>query len=103
APERPYLRVAKGKDLGKEFFLGPGETGVGRSIDNDVILTDIAVSRRHLKVHMSDAGLLKIIDLGSGNGSTVNGQRVREAPLNQGDRIELGETTLVVEIPGAAQ
>jgi len=102
APERPFLRVAKGKDQGKEFFLNPGETGVGRSIDNDVILTDIAVSRRHLKIHLSDAGLLKIIDLGSGNGSTVNGSRVKEAPLNQGDRIELGETTLVVEIPGQA-
>ncbi len=99
-PERPYLRVEQGKDKDKEFVLNPGETGVGRSIDNDVILTDIAVSRRHLTIVLSDAGLLKIVDLGSGNGSTVNGSRVREAPLNQGDRIELGETTLVVEIPG---
>ncbi|MBW2465290.1 MAG: FHA domain-containing protein [Deltaproteobacteria bacterium] len=97
---RPYLRVELGKDKDKEFVLNPGEIGVGRSIDNDVILTDIAVSRRHLTIVVSDAGLLKIVDLGSGNGSTVNGSRVREAPLNQGDRIELGETTLVVEIPG---
>ena len=98
-PPQPYLEVESGRDRGKTFALHPGETGVGRSIDNDVILTDIAVSRRHLKIVREGDGL-RIRDLGSGNGSIVNGRRVYDAPLHEGDRIDLGETVLVVRIPG---
>ncbi len=95
----PFLECSHGKDLGKEFVLHVGETTLGRSIDNDIILTDIAVSRRHLKVDRGEDGVLKLHDMGSGNGTLVNGKRAYDVVLVPGDRIELGETVLVVRIP----
>jgi hypothetical protein len=100
-PRMPFLWVESGKDKNKEYVLQEGETGVGRGIDNDVILTDVSVSRKHLRV-LRDGAQLVLRDLGSGNGTTVNGKRVHQIGLNEGDRIELGETVLVVRIPSAA-
>ncbi|MBX3268813.1 MAG: FHA domain-containing protein [Sandaracinaceae bacterium] len=100
APAQPFLFVERGKDQGREFVLQQGENGVGRGIDNDVILADVAVSRRHLKV-IREGDKLTLRDLGSGNGTQLNGARVSTAVLTEGDRIELGETTLVVRLPGA--
>ncbi len=100
-PKMPFLFVESGKDEGKEYVLQEGETGVGRGIDNDVILTDVSVSRKHLRV-LRDGATLVLRDLGSGNGTTVNGKRVHQIALNEGDRIELGETVLVVRLPSEA-
>lgn len=99
----PFLRCENGKDKGKDYVLGFGESGIGRSIDNEVILTDIAVSRKHLKVIRDPNGALRLNDLGSGNGTKLNGAKVREAILKQGDRIEIGETCLVVQTPGVPE
>ncbi len=59
APVQPFLSVERGKDMGREFVLQEGENGVGRGIDNDVILADVAVSRRHIKIvyHVGRPGL----------------------------------------------
>lgn len=97
---RPMLVVESGPDLGREFVLQPGETGVGRGIDNDIILTDVSVSRKHMRVLRDDDGIT-VIDLGSGNGTTVNGRRVHRSFLGEGDRVEIGETVMVARIPGA--
>ena len=97
-PKMPFLFVESGKDKGKEYVLQEGETGVGRGIDNDVILTDVSVSRKHLRV-LRDGANLVLRDLGSGNGTTVNGKRVHQVVLGEGDRIELGETVLIVKLP----
>lgn len=99
-PVQPFLLVEKGNDLGREFVLQDGENGIGRGIDNDVILADVAVSRRHLKI-MRSGETLTLKDLGSGNGTQVNGQKVSQVVLAEGDRIEAGETTMVVRLPGA--
>jgi len=99
---KPSLYCEAGKDAGKEYVVIVGENGIGRSIDNEVILTDISVSRKHLKVLRDGAGQLRLRDLGSGNGTLLNGTRAHDAPLADGDRIELGETVLVVRIPGSA-
>lgn len=98
-PATPSLVCESGKDVGKEYVIGIGENGIGRSIDNEVILTDISVSRKHLKVLRDEQGALRLRDLGSGNGTLLNGTRVQDVPLSDGDRIELGETVLVVRIP----
>lgn len=100
APAQPFLSVERGKDEGREFVLQEGENGVGRGIDNDVILSDVAVSRRHLKI-VREGDRLTLRDLGSGNGTMLNGVKVSTAALSDGDRIELGETALVVRMPGA--
>jgi hypothetical protein len=74
---------------------------IGRSPDCDLVLRDSRVSRQHARLHARD-GLIVLTDLGSTNGTRVNGQRVREVVLGAGDRISLGDTVLVVGAPVAA-
>jgi pSer/pThr/pTyr-binding forkhead associated (FHA) protein len=89
------LEVSAGRDRGKTYILSAATTGVGRGIDNDVILTDIASSRRHLTIHKYDDHY-ELEDLGSGNGTSVNGKRIPgRVVLVSGDKIALGNTTLL--------
>ena len=91
APAR--LIVIAGNDTGREFTLHAGKVlTVGRAMDNDVVLTDIAVSRKHLDV-LWDGGAWVLKDRGSGNGTLVN-ERIEDGScqLRHGDRIEIGHT-----------
>jgi hypothetical protein len=72
---------------------------IGRAGDNDLVLADGRVSRHHARV-TGRRGTLVYTDLGSTNGSRVNGAPVGELVLGAGDRIELGDTVLVVEVTG---
>ena len=87
------LNVIGGADRGKRFDLTLAETRIGRGADQDVVLSDIAVSRRHITVHQ-EGPRYRLRDLGSGNGTLVNGQRIDTVLLNEGDHIELGNTVL---------
>jgi hypothetical protein len=69
---------------------------IGRGPECQLVLRDTRVSRRHARL-TSRGGVLVLTDLGSTNGTRVNGHRVSEVVLGAGDRITLGETTLVVE------
>lgn len=99
-PRLPYLFVEAGKDAGKEYALQEGETSIGRGIDNDVILADVSVSRRHVRV-LREGAIITLRDLGSGNGTQLNGRRAHVETMQEGDRIEIGETVLVLRVPGA--
>ncbi len=79
-------------------FDGTGLT-IGRASDNDLVLPDGRVSRHHARLS-GRRGTLVFSDLGSTNGSRVNGVVVGELVLGAGDRIELGDTTVVVEVAG---
>lgn len=70
-------------------------TVVGRADDADVILADVAVSPRHFQLVSDGAGRTRLHDLGSENGTRVNGIPVLAADLHDGDRIELGNSALV--------
>lgn len=95
AANAAQVEVLAGRDRGKVFVLSAETTCVGRGIDNDFILTDIASSRRHLKIHKRD-GYYELEDLGSGNGTLRNGKKIPgRVVLLAGDKIELGNTTLV--------
>jgi hypothetical protein len=72
---------------------------IGRASDNDLILADSRVSRHHARL-IGRRGTLVYSDLGSTNGSRVNGVTVAELVLGAGDRIELGDTVIVVEVAG---
>jgi hypothetical protein len=72
---------------------------IGRSTDNDLVLPDGRVSRHHAQM-AARRGTLVYTDLGSTNGSRVNGVAVTELVLGAGDRIELGDTVIVVEVAG---
>jgi hypothetical protein len=67
---------------------------LGRSSDCDIQLPDPNVSRRHAEIRRDGDGYL-LLDLGSTNGSELNGQRVKRGHLQPGDRILLGQTELV--------
>jgi hypothetical protein len=72
---------------------------IGRAADNDLVLADGRVSRHHARI-AGRRGTLVYADLGSTNGSRVNGVAVGELVLGVGDRIEIGDTTIVVEVAG---
>jgi pSer/pThr/pTyr-binding forkhead associated (FHA) protein len=78
-------------------FYG-GVARIGRGQDNDVVLLDDRASRHHGQVTMRQ-GTLVYTDLGSTNGSWVNGAAVQEIALGAGDAIRVGDTTLIVR-PG---
>ena len=73
-----------------------GPMRIGRAPDCELVLRDSRVSRRHARLAARD-GLLVLTDLGSTNGTRVNGHRVSEVVLGAGDRIMLGETVLTIE------
>ena len=66
---------------------------IGRSPENDVIVSDLAVTRRHAELRKSASGRYQIIDLGSHNGTYVNGLRVEQAELSESDIIGIGHAT----------
>ena len=94
------LRVVGGQADGQIFPLVKAENSVGRGAENDVVLLDLGVSRRHVTICRHQEGF-RIVDAGSGNGSYVNGAIVSEAELYDGDTIRLGGTELEYRTQGA--
>jgi len=71
--------------------LSKTATRIGRRSDNDLVFSNTSISGHHAEIHMSRDGAFSITDLGSGNGVFVNGERVQQCGLRDGDIIELGE------------
>ena len=85
----PRLIVIRGVDEGKQFELTAPTVSVGRHSANTVSLHDTQVSRRHLELHVSGTGY-ELVDLGSGNGTLLNGSLVETTPIADGDLIQIG-------------
>ena len=64
---------------------------IGRRQDNDIVFSNDSVSGHHAEIHMGRDGSFTITDLNSGNGVLINGKRVTQSPLRDGDIVELGE------------
>jgi diguanylate cyclase (GGDEF)-like protein len=92
--DRAYLIVLAGSDVGKMFKLEDGETVLGRSHRADIKLDDDSISRMHAKLVLSENDV-HVEDLNSSNGTAVNGERVAFQQLRDGDKIRLGETTIL--------
>lgn len=73
----------------QEFELSKASISLGRALTNDIVLNDGRVSRSHVRIECSSAGCT-LVDLGSANGTRVNGMRVQTAALQMGDVIGVG-------------
>jgi hypothetical protein len=97
------LVITQGNDAGQAIEVRLGKTyTIGRGIDNDLVLTDIAVSRKHFDIR-NEHGAWVLADRGSGNGTLVN-HRIEDAPfmLASGDVIEIGNTSFRFDMPNGA-
>lgn len=93
APQKPALTRAV-VDLNDRRYVLDGPSAVlGRSDDAACVLRDPNVSRRHAELRQDASGQWEIVDLGSTNGVKVNGRRVTDAPLREGDQVTVGTTT----------
>jgi len=90
------LHFVSGKYAGTDFPLVGDAFVAGRSSEVDLILADDAVSRKHARFY-KQRGLMFVRDLGSRNGTIVNGEAVRHRCLRTGDRIVLGASLCRVE------
>ena len=96
------VTVAAGRDAGATCAPEDGaQLAVGTSADNALVLSDPAVSRYHLELHRTPAGV-QVIDLGSRNGTWVGAVRVERALVPAGTELRLGDTVLVVDDAGQA-
>lgn len=88
--ELPCLEIVRGRDQGRIVWLEDTGIVLGRAEELDVSLPDDGVSRRHAKVILSEDGIVNLKDLGSTNGTWVNGAPIDATLLREGDRIQLG-------------
>ena len=90
-----WLTIRSGLDRGRTIFVDGDALVLGRDDDCDVVVDDPNVSRRHLSLEPLAEGGVALRDLGSSNGTFLNGNRVEEAILNGNEQIQLGGTVLV--------
>jgi DNA-binding NtrC family response regulator len=96
------LTVVQGAQAGQRFRVEDDPVKIGGAPDNAVILSDPTVSRHHAEVLVTQRGLL-IRDLGSTNGTYVDGLRIQEVFLRPGSRIRFGNTTLELNLSEESQ
>jgi pSer/pThr/pTyr-binding forkhead associated (FHA) protein len=89
----PRLVIKKGSGVGRDHALGAGPCVVGRDPGATFVLEDTIVSRRHFKV-VQEGGAYFVEDLGSTNGTLLNGSRTQRARLSDGDTIQIGHTRI---------
>jgi FHA domain/Protein of unknown function (DUF3662) len=88
---------------GTRHPLQPPGLVIGRGSEADLRINDPGISRRHAEIRVKPAGQglqIDIVDLGSTNGIMVNGRKVQRAVLQEGSRIEIGSTRMLVHAPG---
>jgi pSer/pThr/pTyr-binding forkhead associated (FHA) protein len=92
------VRIEEGKEPGRVYEVRKESLSIGRSRESDIFLEDLAVSRFHASIVNLGNGNYALRDEGSANGTKVNGQTVNKYQpytLQEGDKIQLGQTVLV--------
>lgn len=98
APPKAVLRGVSGPYFGKVIPIS-GRLTIGRGNDCDLVLDEPEMSRRHAMVEATPAGIW-LRDLGSANGTYVNGVQVRDAVLYTGDQLAFDRNRFLIEAPG---
>lgn len=91
---KPYLIFIGGPALGKVYVLNEGETVIGRGQDVTIVVEDDSISRRHLALHIEGPNV-KAHDLDSTNGTFVNGRRIKQCLIEDGDRIQISSSSIM--------
>lgn len=97
-PPKAVLRGVSGPYFGKVVAV-PGRLTIGRGSDCDLVLDEPEMSRRHAMIEATPAGIW-LRDLGSANGTYVNGVQVRDAVLFTGDQLAFDRNRFLIEAPG---
>ncbi|MBO1758563.1 FHA domain-containing protein [Dermacoccus nishinomiyaensis] len=94
--ERPWLKID-----GQRYPLLGAITVLGRDDDADIVVDDPGVSRRHSEIRITHDGphlVMSVRDLGSTNGTYVNGEHVGSTHVHDGDRLTLGRTPMTIHL-----
>jgi len=94
--------AVRGPNIGARFLLDKDVVTVGRHPDSDIFLDDITVSRRHAEFRRA-ADTFIVADVGSLNGTYVNGTRTEQQALVNADHVQIGKFRLQALIPEAEQ
>ena len=92
--DRAYLIVLAGSSVGEMYKITAEKTIIGRGQQADIQVIDEGISRRHAEI-AHEEGHIVIRDLGSTNGTYCNGDRVATHQLSDGDKIQVGSTTIL--------
>lgn len=93
--DRPCLTVLTGTSTGHVYKLAQGTHLIGRKENSELRITDDGISRSHAKVRL-EGNLVVVEDMGSRNGTYVNGRLIKDpTPLHDGDKIQVGRTTVL--------
>ena len=93
-PGSALLVVQRGPGAGSRYLLDTDLSTVGRHPESDIFLDDITVSRRHVEFRRDDESF-RVHDVGSLNGTYLNGDRVDDAELQNGDEVRIGKFRLI--------
>jgi diguanylate cyclase (GGDEF)-like protein len=92
--DRAYLIVLAGSAVGEMYKITKDETTIGRGSQADIQVVDEGISRRHASIKLEGDHVV-IADLGSTNGTFLNGEKVGTQQLHDGDKIQVGSTTIL--------
>jgi serine phosphatase RsbU (regulator of sigma subunit) len=96
-----YLVTLKGPDTGRQFSLEQDSIVLGRQTDSTICLESQAVSRHHARIVRVDSNFF-VEDMGSSNGTYINGARIRErSPLTEKDTLQIGPYLFGLRVPAA--
>lgn len=88
------LKISHKQNPVDEYVLRQDRISIGRTFDNDIHVSDSTVSGHHARIVMNP-DYRYIEDMGSTNGTFVNGERIKRHPLRAGDRITIGQHTMI--------
>lgn len=99
----PFLERVRGIEAGPPVRLSPGTLVIGRDDGAEVPLPVEGVSRKHARVTVEPGGEVRVVDLASRNGTYLNGRRIEEASLRDGDELRIGPVGLRLRYVGGRQ